>query len=436
MEEVVVIGSGVSGLSTAYRLKRAGVRVVVYEKEEEIGGNVKTVSEEGYTFELGPQTILADREVLEFLKDLNLEPLEASPSSKRRYILKKGRLVPVPLNPLSFITTPLLSLKGKVRVLKEVLIPPGEEEEESLAQFVRRRLGEEVLTYLVQPFVSGVYAGDPEALSVKYAFPRLYALEREFGSLLKGAIKRRALGPGGRLVSFKGGLRDLVGRLAEELEIRRENVVLRIRKKEDRFLLDTRGGKVEARAVVVSSPAYTASYLLKDLSWSASEEFERIDYPPVAVVNLGIKEGYVPEGFGFLVPRAEGRRILGVIFTSKLFKGRAPEGRDLITVYMGGATDREVAGMEEERIAEIAEKETRDVLGFPGAEFVRVKLWKRAIPQYTLGYRRYLDLAREMEETFRGLFLTGNYLSGISLADCIRHSEKVARRVVRFLEGG
>ncbi|MDQ7037706.1 MAG: protoporphyrinogen oxidase [Aquificota bacterium] len=434
MEEVVVVGSGVSGLSTAYRLKKQGVNVVVYEKEDDIGGNIKTLKVDSYTIELGPQTVLADEEVLGFFRDLGLRPVEASPSSKRRYILKKGKLIPVPLNPVSFLTSPLLSLRGKIRVFKEIFLSPVSGEE-SLADFVRRRLGEEVLTYLVQPFVSGVYAGDPEALSVRYAFPRLYALEKEFGSLIKGAVKKRSFGPKGKLVSFEGGLRTLTERLAGEVEVRRENVVLRIRRKEDRFILDTRGGKVEAKAVVVSSPAYTASYLLKDLSWSASSEFDSIDYPPVAVVNVGVKAGSVPDGFGFLVPRVENRKILGAIFTSRIFKGRAPEDRDLLTVYLGGSTDRSVADMSEEEIAEAVEKDLTEILGVPGVEVIKVKVWKKAIPQYTVGYGKYINLAREMEETFPGLFLTGNYLSGISVPDCIRYSEKVADKVVRYLEG-
>ena len=434
MVDVLVVGSGISGLSTAYRLSKAGVSVLVCEKEEEIGGNIRTRSEGGYLFEEGPQTVLADGEVLGFFKELGLEPVEASPSSKNRYILRKGRLIPVPLNPVSFLTTPLLSFKGKLRVLKEFFIPPEPKEEESLASFVRRRLGEEVLRYLVQPFVSGVYAGDPEELSVRYAFPKLYALEKE-GGLIRGALKRRALGPGGVLVSFKGGLKDLVEALSSKLEIRKENVVLRIRKKEDRFVIDTRGGKVEARAVVVSSPAYTLSYLLKDLSWSAAKEFEEIDYPPLAVANVGVKGGSVPEGFGFLAPRVEGKRILGVIFSSKIFKGRSPEGRELLTVYIGGATDRGVAEMKEEEILEVVEKELKEILGVQSFDFAKVKVWKRSIPQYKVGYGKFLDLAEEVEREFKGLFLTGNYLGGVSVADCVRRSKVVAEKVIRFLEG-
>lgn len=433
MRDVVVIGSGISGLSTAYRLKKLGYDVVVYEKDEDIGGNVKTIRKDGYLFELGPQTILADEEVLRFFEEVGLKPLKANPSSKNRYIYKKGRLVPLPLSPVSFLFSPLLSIGGKVKVLLEPWAKPSLKEEESIAEFVRRRLGQEFLDYVVAPFVSGVYAGDPEKLSVKYAVRKVYELEREYGSLIKGAIKKKALGPKGGLISFEGGLKTLIDRLADELEVKRENVVLRMRRKDDRFILDTRGGKVESRSVVVSSPAYTSSYLLKDLSWSASLEFDKIDYVPVVVVNLSVSSGNIPEGFGLLVPRKEGKRILGVIFSSKLFPGRAPQGRDLLTVYMGGAADREAIELSDEEIAEVVERELKEILGVNDVEILHIQKWKRAIPQYTLGYGKYLDLAKEMEEIHKGLFLTGNYLSGVSMADCIRFSSKTAQKVKEYL---
>ena len=433
MLEVAVVGSGISGLATAFRLKKLGFEPVVFEKDDQIGGNIKTLSQEGYTFELGPQTVLADEEVMNFFKEVGVDPLVASPSSKNRYIYKKGKLIPLPLNPVAFLISPLLSLSAKLRVLREPWAPAPVKEEESVAEFVRRRLGQEFLDYVVAPFVSGVYAGDPEKLSVKHATRRVYELEREFGSLIKGALKKKALGPRGKLVSFEGGLFRLVEKLSEHLEVKKENVVLRIRRKDDRFVLDTREGKVEARAVIVSSPAYTSSYLLKDLSWSASLEFDKIDYVPLVVVNVGVKEGYVPDGFGMLVPRKEGKRILGVIFSSRLFPGRAPEGRELLTVYLGGATDREVIDLSEEALLEIVDRELREIFQIPGLEFAHVKKWKRAIPQYTIGYQKYLDLAKEMEQIHRGLFLTGNYLSGVSVADCVRYSAVKAREVAEFL---
>lgn len=433
MIDVAVVGAGISGLSVALHLKRKGFEVAVFEKEDLPGGNIKTIRKEGYLLELGPQTVLADQKVEEFIKLTGLTPQYASQESKIRYIYKGGRLIALPLSPLDFFRSPLLSVWGKLRVLKEPFVPPSVKTEESIAEFVRRRLGREFLDYIVAPFVSGVYAGNAEELSVKYAVRRVYELEQKFGSLIKGAIKLKALGPAGRLVSFEGGNFTLIERLSSELKVSTENVVLKIRRKDDRFLLDAREGKYEARCVVLSAPATSAGYLLRDLSWSASEEFDRIYYAPVVVLHASVKKGGVPPGFGFLVPRVENKRILGVLFSSQLFPGRAPQDRELLTIYMGGATDPEVIDYEDARIFEIAERELKEILRINSVEFLNLTRWKRAIPQYNLGYGKYIELAKTLEKENPGLFLTGNYLYGVSVADCIRASYEVAQRVENYL---
>jgi len=431
MREVVIVGAGISGLSTAYRLKEKGLDVVVYEKDDRVGGTIHTIQEQGYLFEAGAQTILADEEVINFLKELGLEPLEASPFSKYRYIYKKGKLIPLPLSPVEFLTTPLLSFKTKLKVLTEVF-KNGTEEDVSIANFVRDRFGEEFLNYIVAPFISGVYAGDPEKLSLKYATPKLYEAQKKYGSLIKAFMKEKTVAPKGKLISFRGGLGELIKTLADKVEVHTENVVLRMRKFEEFFRLDVRGKKVETKSVVVASPAYTSSYLLKEVSFSASEEFDKIDYPPIVVVNVGV-EGNIPDGFGFLVPRVEGKRILGAMFMSKIFPGRAPEGKELLTVFLGGATDREVIELTEEEIEKLVEREIKEILNVQKIDFMHVQKWKRAIPQYTPGYDKFLNLAKEMEKDYTGLFLTGNWLYGVSTADCIRASKKVAEKVISFL---
>ncbi|MCS7277464.1 MAG: protoporphyrinogen oxidase [Aquificaceae bacterium] len=433
MIDVAVVGAGISGLSVAWHLSKKGFSVQVFEKEEKAGGNIQTTRRDGYILELGPQTILADGKVEEFLKSVSIEPEYASESSKIRYIYKKGKLISLPLSPLSFFTSPLLSLSGKFRVLKEPMVPASVKTEESIAEFVRRRLGKEFLDYIVAPFVSGVYAGDPEKLSVKYAVRKVYQLEQKYGSLIKGAIKLKAFGPGGRLISFKGGNHTLIEHLASSLKIQKENVVLRIRKKEDRFVLDTKDGKFEAKSVVVSAPATSAGYLLRDISWSASEEFDRIYYAPVVVAHVAVKKGSIPPGFGFLVPRVENKRILGTLFSSQIFNGRAPEDRELLTVYLGGATDPDIVDYKDDSIYSIVEKELKEILKLESIEFLGITRWKRGIPQYTLGYGKYIELAQSLERETPGLYLSGNYLYGVSVADCIRASYEVSKRVEDYL---
>ncbi|MFN4319110.1 MAG: protoporphyrinogen oxidase [Aquificaceae bacterium] len=433
MIDAIVVGAGISGLSLAAHLKREGFEVKVLEKEEVEGGNIQTIKRDGFVLELGPQTILADQKVEEFLQKVGIEPQYAQDQAKIRYIYKKGKLIPLPMSPISFLTSPLFSLFGKLRVLKEPFIAPSIKKEESVEEFVVRRLGKEFLDYVVAPFISGVYAGDPKELSVKYAVKRVYELEQKFGSLIKGAIKLKALGPGGRLISFEGGNHTLIKKLGEGLDLERENVVLRIRRKVDRFVIDAKGGKYEARSVIISAPATSASYLLREISWSASQIFDQIYYAPVVVVHAAVDKGSVPPGFGFLIPRVEKKRMLGVLFSSQIFKDRAPQDKELLTIYLGGATDPEVIDYEEERIFSLVEKELRETLFVNRVEFLNLTRWKRAIPQYTLGYGKYLELAKTLEQENPGLFLTGNYLYGVSVADCIRASYKVAQKVKEFL---
>ncbi|RMH79305.1 MAG: protoporphyrinogen oxidase [Acidobacteria bacterium] len=433
MIDVLVVGSGISGLSVAFHLTKKGYDVLVLEKEELPGGNIQTLKKNSYILELGPQTILADQKVQEFLKEVGIEPQYASESSKIRYIYKKGRLTPLPISPIKFFTSPLLSLGAKLKVLKEPFVSPSVKTEESIAEFVKRRLGREFLDYIVAPFISGVYAGNPEELSVKYAVRRVYELEQRFGSLIKGAIKLKALGPAGKLISFENGNHSLIKHLASRVRLERENVVLRIRRKDGVYHVDAKGGKHTARSVVISAPATSASYLLREISWSVSEEFDKIYYAPIVVLHAVVKKGSIPPGFGFLMPRVEGKRILGVLFSSQLFPGRAPEDRELLTIYMGGATDPEVIDYEDEALYATAEKELKEVLGIQGVEFINLTRWKRAIPQYTLGYGKYLDLARDLEKENPGLFLTGNYLYGVSVADCIRASYEVSKKVEGYL---
>ncbi|MFN3946628.1 MAG: protoporphyrinogen oxidase [Aquificaceae bacterium] len=433
MIDLLVVGAGISGLSLAAHFKREGFKVKVLEKEEVEGGNIKTLKRDGFILELGPQTILADKKVEEFLESVGIKPQYAQEVAKIRYIYKKGKLIPLPMSPVSFLTSPLFSLSGKLRVLKEPFVPPSIKTEESIEEFVVRRLGREFLDYVVSPFISGVYAGDPKELSVKYAVKRVYELEQRFGSLIKGAIKLKALGPGGRLISFEDGNHTLIKKLGEGLDLERENVVLRIRRKEDKFVVDAKGGKYEARAVVISAPATSASYLLREISWSASQVFDQIYYAPVVVVHAMVDKGSVPPGFGFLIPRVEKKRMLGVLFSSQIFRGRAPENKELLTVYLGGATDPEVIDYEDEEIYSLVEKELKEILSVNNVSFLNLTRWKKAIPQYTLGYGKYLELAKTLEEENPGLFLTGNYLYGVSVADCIRASYQVAQKVREFL---
>jgi oxygen-dependent protoporphyrinogen oxidase len=443
--EVAVVGGGISGLTCGFWLKRAGRSVVVLERSAEPGGSVRTLRQDGWTFELGPNTITDASGVVERLcaaAGLQSRQIEAGTGARNRYIYKRGnksdrseesgRLIPLPLSPLAFAATPLLPLRAKLRLFREPFIPPRRDEsEESVADFVRRRLGREVLENFVGPFISGVYAGDPERLSVRWAVRRIHALERDHGSLIRGALARRkGPAPGGKLISFKRGLAEISEALAATLEgdLLLRTRATRLRHAPPHFEVETMdedGRHVSLRAsrVILASPADAVAPLLEGLAPGRGSPFAEIPYAAVVSVALGLPDGPFArqlDGFGFLAPRVENLAILGCLFSSSLFEGRTPPRGVALTVLAGGATQPELVQMPEGELMETVARDLRRALGpLPEPVFTHVTRWPRAIPQYNIGHGRFVELARSLEEAFPGLHLAGNLLHGISVSDCI-----------------
>ena len=438
--DVLVVGGGISGLTTAFHLARGGRRVALIEAADRVGGAIETYSDGDWRFEMGPSTVLASHESFNrLIRDCGLEneKVAASPAAKRRFLYQDGRLVPLPGGPGGLIKTRLFPWSAKLRLLREPWIGrPAGDPEESIAQFVRRRLGQAFLDYAVGPFVSGVYAGDPERLSVRWAVPKIYALEREHGSLIRGALARRkGPAPGGAMISFHAGLGELPRRLAREIGDVRTGVacesVIRI---DGVFRVATSAGRIDAERVVLAVPADAAARLLDEATAGASRLFAEIPYAAVAVIPLGWRRedvGHPLDGFGFLAPRKEGLRILGCLFPSQIFSGRAPEGHVALAAFAGGRTDPELVRWEDERIVSTVVEELRGPLGLRGEPvFKMVRRWPRAIPQYELGHGRFVERAREIERALPGLRIDGNFLGGVSVPDCIRNATAMAEEML------
>ena len=359
--DFAVVGAGISGLSTAWFLRRSGYSVRVLEASAYPGGSVRSELSDGYLVEAGPNSTLENTDALgELIRGVGLEQqvCEANAQAKRRYILKRGELLPLPGSPLSFIKTPLFSAAGKWRLLAEPFIRRARSEE-TIAQFVRRRLGHEFLDWAIDPFISGVYAGDPEQLSVQSATRKIHALEAEYGSLFVGALRRMLAGrrsgpaPSGRMISFKQGMQAFPLAIAKDLgdSVETGVTVAELTRGRDMWQLRDNGGGEVANAdqVVFSVPAYRVADLLQALIPDAAQRLRRIDYPPVASVATGFRRdqvGHSLDGFGFLIPRRENRQTLGSLFSSTLFPGRAPEGQVLLTSFIGGDRNHSVNEMQ------------------------------------------------------------------------------------------
>ncbi len=440
--DVLIVGGGISGLATAWWLQRGGVDVAVLEAGNQPGGAMGTAEHEGFLVESGPNSLLVnDPTIDELIEGVGLVDarVEANRLARRRYVCKHGALIPLPASPGQFIRTPLFSARGKLRLLAEPFFGRAEVEE-SVADFVTRRLGREFLDWAIDPFVSGVYAGDPRRLSVRAATARVHALEREHGSLLLGALKkmlfekhRGGAGPGGRMISFTEGLQALPRAIADSLgeRLHLQAAVERLEREDEGWRVVADGRTFAARRVVLALPAAGAARLLGEHDAELAAELEAIVYPAVASVALGYRRDQVEhalDGFGFLIPRREGVETLGALFSSTLFPGRAPDDHVLLTAFLGGRQHPQVAEMDTAGMAAQVHADLAGLLGIDGEPVMRqVNYWPRAIPQYELGH---LDRERRIEDRLEGLpglELRASYLGGISVSDCIKNARAAAR---------
>ncbi|MFZ5875293.1 MAG: protoporphyrinogen oxidase [Nitrospirota bacterium] len=454
--QVLVIGAGVSGLATAYGLAQAGYRVTVLERAPRVGGCVHSErTPEGYLVENGPNSLLNLSPAVDRLcRELGLqdERLFQQAFSRKRYLVKDHTLVPVPSRWGDFPRSPLWGAWAKLRALAEPLIPAdGSRSDESVTAFVRRRFGAEMVDYGVEPFVAGIFAGNPDDLSMASSFPQLVAWERTYGSVVWGMVRSRMKQGRARrplqLFSFRGG----VGRLADALRsalgdrvvtgARALGVRQEVRDGVPRFLarVEVEGRPREFRAdrLVIATPADVAAKLTADLSPLLADQLEQIPYAPVGLVHLGVRRdacSRLPDGSGCLVPKREGLPILGSLWSSNVYPDRAPEGRVLLTNYVGGMRDHDVLKWADEELVERTVAALRELVGLAGApEFARVVRHPRAIPQYLIGHAARVAAIDRLLAPLPGLHLAGNYLHGVSIRDCLTHGLQLADRIVKAM---
>jgi oxygen-dependent protoporphyrinogen oxidase len=441
-----VVGGGISGLVCAYALRKAGIDAQLVEASPRPGGVIHSVTRDGFLLELGPQSFSGTPALRELCAKLGVskELLEAPPHAPR-FVLIGGKLRPVPMSPPAFFMSSLINGSTKWALVRDLLgksIPPGGDE--SVAAFVRRKFSPQLLDRLVGPFVSGIYAGDPERLSVRSAFPQLYEAEKAEGSVVRGMLRLPKSKKGPResptLQSFREGSETLVRALANNLgpALLTQTCVTGISCQNDgsfdiRLESHGRDESVSARSLILATPTEVTGRLLSRLDSSFERLLSSIEYAPVAVVSLGYRKkdvGHSLDGFGFLVPRSAGLRVLGSVWNSSLFPGRAPEGQALLTSFVGGATDSAAATLEPQELASLVHREISPLLFIESAPiFSNVTIWPRALPQYNLGHGDRLAAVAKACSRFPGLWLTGNYLQGPAVGSCVDHALAVAKEV-------
>jgi oxygen-dependent protoporphyrinogen oxidase len=442
----VVVGAGLSGLAAALASVRRGDETVLLEASDRPGGVVRSERRAGYLLELGPNTVRPTREIAALVRELGLEN-EAVYADARlpRYVDFGGTLQAVPMSPGGLLGTRLLSLGGKLRILMEPLIrarrsDESDESDESVRDFVARRLGPQVAERLVEPFVGGVFAGDARRLSVAAAFPVLAGWERRHGSLFAGALAARRAARGSNadadalpkgLLSFRDGVealpRALAARLGETLRLRSavEGLAPDTAKTAGRgWTLVAAGTELSADRVILTLPAPRAAAIVSSFAPEAARALAAIPYPPLALLHLAWEERALRRplaGFGQLVAPSPNRRILGAVWSSSLFAGRAPAGRALLTVFLGGTRDPGALALSDDALVAAATKDLEEeglIHGPP--EVVRITRWEAAIPQYERGHVRAVSVLAETERRWPGLHFRGNYRGGISVGDVVR----------------
>jgi len=464
-KRIVIAGGGIAGLSIAWAVKQRApeVDVLVLERSPRAGGNIRTEHIDGYVCEAGPDGFLdSAAATLTLVRDLGLTSrvLPSNDQARRRYIFRNGRLCEVPTSPGAFLRTPLLSPTAKLRIMLEPFAGGRRDDDESIIDFAARRIGTEAAAVFVDSMVSGVYAGDAAALSLKACFPKMRQIEDNHGSLVRGLIATRKTrkntdtpgAPAGRLTSFVGGMSDLVDGLTGALGpvFHTSTAVTSIRRSQipslspgespkRAYVVNTSQGTLEADAIVLSGPAAESAQIVQQLDGPLATAIEGIPTAPLAVVCLGFDEVAIRreshlDGFGFLVPRDQGIRILGALWESSIYQHRAPAGKVLIRVMIGGARDPEAVSLCDAGLRRVVREDlqrTMNVSAVP--EFVRVTRHTRGIPQYVRGHHARMQRINALVQPYHGLFLAGNSYRGVSINACIADAPSVADAALRAI---
>ncbi len=440
--KIAIVGGGISGLATAFYIKqeKTDVKITLFEKQSSLGGKMMTKNIDGFLFEEGSNGFLSNKpDTLELVKESGSEELlmRSSDNARVRFIYKNA-LHQLPESAKAFLRTPLLSLLGKLRVAGEIFIPAKKDDsDETLQSFGYRRVGREMTDAFLDPMVAGIFASAPDKISVNSAFPAVVKLEKEYGGLFKGMMKKKKkeAGPGGVLMSFKGGVSAFIKSLSNSLDIKiKTGVSIKsISQNSNKYLIQADDKTEEFDIVILSTPAYESAEILRQIDPELSKMLDDIEYSPISVVGLGYNELSANlEGFGLLTTSSSKKEVLGVLWDSSIFADRAPKNKKALRVMIGGQRNPSLALKSEEELKNIAIKGVKETMGVEESpDVVYVKQWKRGIPNYRLGHLERMDKLFKKLKTHKNLYLSSNAYFGVGLNDCVGNSKRVAKEIIK-----
>ena len=454
--KVVVVGAGVAGLASAFLIREKArergseIDIAILEAKPYPGGSTKTDITDGYTCEWGPNGFLDNEPLtLKLVKTLGMENrlVKANEASSRRFIYHNGKMREIALNPIKFLKSDILSLPIKLRMALEYFIPAKKNgDDETVYSFGKRRLGAGFAKYLLDPMVSGIFAGNTKELSLKAVFPKMVEMEREYGGLFKAMFAKQKesrrngekeggpAGPGATLHTFRYGMGELTETLAEEMknELRLSSPVFSIRKENGKFIVIIDNDKIEADHVILACPSYETSKMIEDIDTKVAGYLNEIKFAPVDVVCHGYKSdnvGRSVDGFGVLVPRSERIRSLGNLWSDSIFPGQATNGHHLFRTILGGACDPDIVNLKDESLDSIAQKDLSRIINVRNKpDFTRLFRYAKGIAQYTVGHLARVAATERMEKDLPGLFFTGVSYRGVSVNGCVKDAFRVANK--------
>ena len=468
MKKIIIIGGGIAGLATAFRIQReietgADLECILLEGSDRFGGKISTEKSDGFVIERGPDSFISQKPAaIQLCKQLGLEDrlTGTNPGAPSTFVYTGGKLVTmpdglslmIPTKFLPFAFTPLFSIPGKIRMACDLLIPRKEgDADESLASFVRRRMGEEALSKMAEPMLAGIYASDPEKMSITSTFPMFVETERKYRSLILGMLARKKamlLNAGKRpptsyslFMTLKEGLGEMVDAIIKkspDVQFKSGAKVASLEKNQEGWHVKLEDGwERQADAVILATPGAITAKILQPIAPESAELLNSIHYVSTATVTLGYKkEGFSHslDGFGFVVPKAEGRSILACTWTSSKFPHRAPEGYVMLRCYLGGALQEEIAEKDTETLETLVRNDLEKIMGIKETPvFCKVFQNHKSNVQYHVNHSERIDSVMEDLKKFPGLFLAGSAYRGIGIPDCIQNGNQAAESAIEFL---